>query len=118
MQKTELDKNNPHFRARIKVLRAENGREISFGFPNSGTRPAVVDFPDASTIRGIGIYFAPGARLRSGESFEADCTAVWQGESVPAFPLGCRFRIWGMEPEAEGEVISIYRTSLQRGHNA
>src|SRR5437879_2156978 len=111
MQKTELNKNNPHFRARIKVLRTENGREICFGFPNSGTRPSVVDFPDVSTIHGIGIYFAPGARLKSGETFEADCTAVWHGDSVPAIPLGCRFHIWGMEREAEGEVISIYRKS-------
>src|SRR5215831_10387596 len=111
MQKTILDKNNPHFRARIKVLRAENGREISFGFPTSGTRPVVAEFPDASSIRCIGIYFVPSARLKSGESFEADCTAIWHGDSVPELPLGCRFRIWGMEPEAEGEVISIYRTS-------
>jgi hypothetical protein len=118
MKKTVLDKSNPHFRARITVLRSQNGREMSFGFPSSGTRPSVVEFPDVSTIRSIGIYFAPGARLKSGQSFEADCTAIWNGDSVPAIPLGCRFRIWGMEPEAEGEVISIYRTSLQRGCNA
>jgi len=118
MPTEQLDKNYPHFRARIKVLGAADGGEIFFCFPSSGIRTAAVEMPDVSCVRVLGIYYEPRARIKSGESFEADCTACWDGDTAPTIPLGCRFRLWGMTPEAEGEVILLYPTSLHAGRTA
>src|SRR5258706_16277134 len=109
---TKLDKNRPHFRARITVLRAEDGGEIWFAFPTSGTRTAAVEMAGVPSVHVLGIYYTARARLRSGETFEADCTPVWDGGSAPVIPLGCRFRIWGKKPQGVGDVISRNPTPL------
>jgi hypothetical protein len=63
---TALDKNNPHFRARITILQGKDGGEIFFGFPSSGVRTAAVEMPDVSNVRVLGIYHTPRARLEVG----------------------------------------------------
>lgn len=115
---TKLDKKKPHFRARITILRGKDGEEIFFGFPSTGIRTAAVEMHGVPSVGVLGIYHIPRARIRSGESIEADCTAAWEGESAPVIPVGCRFRLWGMAPEAEGEVISLYPTPLDAGRTA
>ena len=68
-------------------------------------------------INTAGIYHEPDARIRGGESFEADCGTIWPEAFAPVLAPGCQFYIWDGRHIAVGKMLCTYPQHLPTSSN-
>jgi predicted RNA-binding Zn-ribbon protein involved in translation (DUF1610 family) len=100
----------PHFRARVDILKKEDGGPWRgyMDFGPDGMTSLICDFPGLEGRQAVIIRHRPDARVTGGDTFEADFMDAASGLLTDALKPGLRFEIWSGRVLAYGEVTEIF----------
>lgn len=100
----------PHFRARIDILRKEDGGPWRgyMDFGPDGMTSLICNFPGFEGRQAVIVRHRPDARVAGGESFEADFMDAESGLLTGDLKPGLRFEVWSGRVLAHGEVTEIF----------
>jgi Zn finger protein HypA/HybF involved in hydrogenase expression len=100
----------PHFRARIDILRKEDGGPWRgyMDFGPDGMTSLTCDFPGFEGRQAVIVRHRPDARIAGGETFEAEFMDAESGLLTNALQPGLRFEVWSGRVLAHGEVTEIF----------